>query len=225
MTQPSARLPSMVWYGLSIAGLNTWDNLTDVDKASIIINLSNNSSHPPKIFTPRSNHRLQPPPSSHLTHSAQIHEHNSDDLAQFQAAFHAFCVGNHNNDIDHSILEVSDYKTVMNPYVPLWHKDYLREYNKGCQKHQVTSTDCCHCHHPRSLVPSEIGGQHVAERAGSLLLRGNFQTISYNNHCDYKSCKLVKLQQAISMEAKKFLLNHMDNSVSSYVKQSFFSNH
>ena len=82
--------------------------MTDVDKASIISNLSNNSGCPPRRFTPHSNHRQQPPPSSHMTHSAQIHEHNPDNLAQFQAAFHAFCVGNHNDDSDHLHMEESD---------------------------------------------------------------------------------------------------------------------
>ena len=108
MTKPSARLPLTVWCGLSTAGKTTWDNLTDVDKASIISNLSNNPRCPPRRFNPRSNHQLQPPPSSHMSRSAQIHEQNPDDLAQFQAAFHAFCVGNHNNDTDHPPMEESN---------------------------------------------------------------------------------------------------------------------
>jgi hypothetical protein len=108
MTRPSVRLPPVAWHGLSAAGKTTWDNLTDIDKASIISNLSNNSSRPPRRFAPRSNYQSQPSPSPHLTRSAQVHEHNPDDLAQFQAAFHAFFVGNDNNDKDHHISKESN---------------------------------------------------------------------------------------------------------------------
>ena len=98
MKRPSARLPTTAWYGLSEAGRTTWDNLTDIDKASIISNLSNNQKRPSRRYTPRSNHQSQPVPSPQMSRSAQIHEHDPDNVAQFQAAFHAFCVGNHDND-------------------------------------------------------------------------------------------------------------------------------
>ena len=65
----------------------------------------------------------------------------------------------------------------------------------------------------------------MVEYAGSLIFKGNYQPNSYNNHFDHKPCKLVNLQQATSMEAEKFLLNHVDDSVSSYVKQSFCANY
>ena len=81
MSRPNARLPHTAWHGLSEAGKTTWDNLTDIDKASIIRNLSNNSNRTPRRFTPRSNHQPQPSPSPHLTRSTQVHEQHPDDLA------------------------------------------------------------------------------------------------------------------------------------------------
>ena len=43
-----------------------------------------------------------------MTRSAQNHGHNPDNLSQCQAAFHAFCIGNHNMDTDHPTLEESN---------------------------------------------------------------------------------------------------------------------
>ena len=108
MTKPSVWLPPTPWYGLSTAGKTTLDNLTNLDKGSNISSLFNNTRLPQRSFTPRSNHQLQVPQSSHMSRLAQIHEQNPDDLVQFQADLHAFCVANHNNDTDHPPMEESN---------------------------------------------------------------------------------------------------------------------
>ena len=98
----------------------TWDTLSDDDKSSIISNFSTNPGHSPRRFQPRPKHGSQQTTPSDPTCTAKIHEQNPDDLAQFQAAFHAFCIGNHNNDADQPPMEESNtVQEKMNLYMLL----------------------------------------------------------------------------------------------------------
>ena len=125
-SNPKARLPPQAWYGLSPARKGTWDDLSEKDKMALIGNLtghqqSNAQRKPPSSPTRRpfspyaqspsaSNTSSFPisrrPPAPNITQPVNVHRSIPSDMEHFEAAFHAFCMGNW--EVNNTEVNVSD---------------------------------------------------------------------------------------------------------------------